>query len=136
MTVAAVLFDLDGTLVDTLPVCYVAFRRAVEMAGAPTMTDSEIHALFGPSEEGMLQRALPDDWERVVPAYFEAYEQLLSMCPAVIPEVGAALALLRQRRIRTGLVTGKSRSRRRCRCATSASTRRSRRSSAARLKVS
>ena len=49
MTLAAVLFDLDGTLVDTLPICYLAFRGALERAGAPTLTDAEIHALFGPS---------------------------------------------------------------------------------------
>src|SRR5437764_8388492 len=39
MTLAAVLFDLDGTLVDTLPICYLAFRGALEGAGAPTMTE-------------------------------------------------------------------------------------------------
>src|SRR5437867_12625634 len=109
MTLAAVLFDLDGTLVDTLPICYLAFRGALEGAGAPTVTDGEIHALFGPSEEGMLQRVLPDDWERALPGYFEEYGGLLASCPAVIPELGAALALLRERRVRTALVTGKSR---------------------------
>jgi pyrophosphatase PpaX len=103
-----VLFDLDGTLVDTLPVCYLAFREALVRAGAPAMTDAEIHALFGPSEEGMFQRALPNAWERALPAYFAEYERLLSMCPAVIPELGAALALLRARGVRTALVTGKS----------------------------
>ena len=108
MSLAAVLFDLDGTLVDTLPVCYLAFRRALERAGAPSLTDGEIHALFGPSEDGMLQRVLPDDWQSALPAYFEEYERLLPLCPTVIPELGAALALLRERRISTGLVTGKS----------------------------
>src|SRR2546426_4557966 len=93
MSLGAVLFDLDGTLVDTLPVCYLAFRGALERAGAPTMTDGEIHALFGPSEEGMMQRVLPEDWERVLPAYFEEYQRLLASCPAIIPELGAALAL-------------------------------------------
>ena len=65
------MFDLDGTLVDTLPVCYLAFRRALERVGAPSLTDAEIHALFGPSEEGMLQRVLPRDWEGALPAYFK-----------------------------------------------------------------
>ena len=109
MTLAAVLFDLDGTLVDTLPICYLAFRGALERAGAPTLTDAEIHTLFGPSEEGMMQRVLPDDWERVLPAYFEEYQRLLVSCPEVVPELAAGLALLRERRIRTALVTGKSR---------------------------
>lgn len=102
------LFDLDGTLVDTLPVCYLAFRRALERAGSPTLSDAEIHALFGPSEEGMMQRALPEDWQGALPLYFEEYERLLPMCPTVIPELKAALALLRERRIPMGLVTGKS----------------------------
>ena len=52
---------------------------------------------------------LPDDWERALPGYFEEYGGLLASCPAVIPELGAALALLRERRVRTALVTGKSR---------------------------
>jgi len=30
---AGALFDLDGTLVDTFAICYLAFRRAVERAG-------------------------------------------------------------------------------------------------------
>src|SRR5262249_40149596 len=77
MGLEAVMFDQDGTLVDTLPVCYVAFRRALERAGAAPMTDGEIHAMFGPSEEGMFQRVLPDDWQRALPAYFEEYERLL-----------------------------------------------------------
>ena len=109
MTLTAVLFDLDGTLVDTLPICYLAFRSALEGAGAATLTDDEIHALFGPSEEGMMQRVLPEDWERVLPAYFEDYQKLLASCPRVLPELTAALALLRKRGIRTALVTGKSR---------------------------
>ena len=108
MSLEAVMFDLDGTLVDTLPVCYLAFRRALERAGASPMPDGEIHAMFGPSEEGMLQRVLPEDWPRALPAYFEEYERLLAMCPAVIPELTAALAMLRTRGIRTALVTGKS----------------------------
>jgi phosphoglycolate phosphatase-like HAD superfamily hydrolase len=109
VTLTAVLFDLDGTLVDTLPICYLAFRGALERAGAATMTDDEIHALFGPSEEGMMQRVLPEDWERVLPTYFEEYQKLLASCPRVLPELTAALALLRKRGIHTALVTGKSR---------------------------
>jgi phosphoglycolate phosphatase-like HAD superfamily hydrolase len=106
---AAVLFDLDGTLADTLSVCYLAFRRAVTGVGGPPLGDAEIHALFGPSEDGMMQRVLPCGWEKALELYFGEYERLLPMCPTVVPELASALALLRPRRILTGLVTGKSR---------------------------
>src|SRR5207244_5815989 len=108
VVLAAVLFDLDGTLVNTLAVCYLAFRRALQRAGATPLSDAEIHALFGPSEDGMMRRVLPETWQSALPGYFEEYERLLPTCPTVIPELGAALALLRERRIPTGLVTGKS----------------------------
>src|SRR5437867_5690286 len=77
-------------------------------AGATPLSDAEIHALFGPSEDGMMRRVLPETWQSALPGYFEEYERLLPTCPTVIPELGAALALLRERRIPTGLVTGKS----------------------------
>jgi phosphoglycolate phosphatase-like HAD superfamily hydrolase len=106
---AAVLFDLDGTLVDTLPVCYVAFRGAVIAAGGRTLSDAEIHALFGPSEDGMMRRVLPHGWTQAIERYFEEYERLLPTCPAIGAEIATALTLLRERAVRTGLVTGKSR---------------------------
>jgi phosphoglycolate phosphatase-like HAD superfamily hydrolase len=56
----------------------------------------------------MLQRVLPNDWQRILPAYFGEYQRLLASCPVVVPELTAALALVRKRRLRTALVTGKS----------------------------
>jgi pyrophosphatase PpaX len=65
---AGAIFDLDGTLVDTLPVCFAAFRRAVERLRGPPYSDDAIRALFGPSEEGMMQRAMPGQWREAVAA--------------------------------------------------------------------
>jgi len=106
---AAVLFDLDGTLVDKFSVCYLAFRRAVVGVGGQQLSDAEVHALFGPSEDGMMRRVFPHGWEKALELYFDEYERLLPMCPTVIPELASALALLRPRRILTALVTGKTR---------------------------
>ena len=109
MTLRAVLFDLDGTIADTLQLCYLAFRNAVSQSGGRVLSDAEIHALFGPSEDGMMQRVLPDGWPAALDVYFGEYERLLPMCPAIVPELVSVLALLKTCRIRTGLVTGKSR---------------------------
>src|SRR3989442_11069455 len=109
MPLTGALFDLDGTLVDSFAVCYLAFQRAVERAGGGLLSDAEVYALFGPSEDGMMQRVLPACWEDALGLYFEEYERLLPMCPAVTADLASALELLRQRNIPVGLVTGKTR---------------------------
>src|SRR5438093_4657961 len=107
MTLGAVLFDLDGTLADTRPVCFVAFRNAVRGSGGPALSDAEIQALFGPSEDGMMQSVLPEVREKALALYFEEYQRQLRLCPAPFPEIVSALALLKERRVPAGLVTGK-----------------------------
>ena len=105
---AAVLFDLDGTLADTLAMSCLAFRRAVERADGRSLSDAEIKAHFGPSEDGMLQRVLPDGWQRAYDLYLDEFVRVLPTC-RVDDAMAAALRLLRQRRVRTAVVTGKSR---------------------------
>mgnify|MGYP001789072824 CR=1 FL=1 len=50
--IKAVIFDLDGTLGNTLPLCIQAFRQSVEPLINRSISDAEIIATFGPSEEG------------------------------------------------------------------------------------
>src|SRR3990172_2825597 len=52
MRVADLLFDLDGTLVDSAPVILESFRRAITATGAPLVTPldrSVIGAPLGPT---------------------------------------------------------------------------------------
>ena len=107
MRLAGAIFDLDGTLADTLPACYVAFRAACEGLGGPTYTNEQIRALFGPSEEGMLQRAMPERWEEGLSLLLQEYGRQLKDCSGVFPSVTSALRLLRERGTPLALVTGK-----------------------------
>jgi phosphoglycolate phosphatase-like HAD superfamily hydrolase len=104
---AGAIFDLDGTLADTLPACYAAFRAACQGFGGPAYTDAEIRGLFGPSEEGMVQRAMPHCWEAALALLLEEYGRHLALCPRVFPPVAAALERLRSWRVPLALVTGK-----------------------------
>ena len=118
----AVLFDFDGTLGDTLPLCVEAFHRAMEPILGRTLTDGEILATFGPSEEGTTAILLEQngiaattsagekspEYQRGLADYFRWYEELhptLSPRPfAGIPEL---LRQLKAAGIVLGLVTGK-----------------------------
>lgn len=107
MKLAGAIFDLDGTLADTLPACYAAFRAACEGLEGPTYTNEEIRGLFGPSEEGMLQRAMPERWQEGLTILLAEYQRHLNLCSGLFPSVTTSLQLLQERRTPLALVTGK-----------------------------
>lgn len=62
--IKAVIFDLDGTIGNTLPLCIKAFRSSIEPLINPKITDSEIIETFGPYEEGTLLALAPSHYEK------------------------------------------------------------------------
>src|SRR5260370_358089 len=52
MQIKAILFDLDGTLANTLPLCIKAYKHAFEHYLGHTVTDEEVTTHFGLTEEG------------------------------------------------------------------------------------
>jgi 2-phosphoglycolate phosphatase len=54
----ALLLDLDGTIADTLPHLFAAFRNGVQPLVRRPPTDAEILATFGPAERECLRRML------------------------------------------------------------------------------
>jgi len=105
---SAVIFDLDGTLTDTLPVAFSAFRAAVAAFTDRQFTDAELIATFGPSEDGILRRLVPDHWERCFERYVDEYAERHHACSAPFPGIEVALDLLKRRGVRLAVVTGKA----------------------------
>ena len=107
MQLDGVIFDLDGTLGDTLPVCFAAFRHAMSEFSSRRYTDDEIAALFGPSEEGIIRRLVPDRWQACLMTYLAAYDQESARNARLFPGIETALRLLKERGVATAIVTGK-----------------------------
>jgi HAD superfamily hydrolase (TIGR01549 family) len=105
--IAGIIFDLDGTLGDTLPLCIKAFRQAIEPLAARTLTDEEIIATFGPSEEGTIRLLIPDHYEEALTAYLQGYTAMHDLCPTPFPGIPELLNSLRKKGVRLALVTGK-----------------------------
>ncbi|MGN0301795.1 MAG: HAD family hydrolase [Anaerotardibacter sp.] len=57
----AFIFDLDGTLLDTLPDLVVTVNSALESMGYPTRTKEEILSFVGDGGRLLMTRALPSD---------------------------------------------------------------------------
>jgi len=109
MRLDGMIFDLDGTLADTLPACFAAFRRALAARGHRPLSDAEMMRYFGPSEDGIFMRLAPDDWQAYLAAYLAVYEEEQTKSSALFPGIEPLLARLRQRGLRLAIVTGKGR---------------------------
>lgn len=107
MQLDGMIFDLDGTLTDTFVVCFNAFRETIRCVLGRCPTDDEIFAHFGPSEEGMFQRWVPDRWESCLQIYLSLYEREHQRIGRVFPGVETALDALKSRGIPLAVVTGK-----------------------------
>jgi len=103
------IFDLDGTIANTLPLCIEAFRRSIEPLAQRQLSDAEIIATFGPSEEGTIMALAPDHYDQGIGSYLKYYEQLHSMCPSPFPGMTELLQQLRQQNFPLAMVTGKGR---------------------------
>lgn len=107
MNLRGLIFDFDGTLADTLPVCYIAFRKVFEEYLGNEFEDREIAQLFGPSETGILQRMIPDRWEGALQRYLELYQASHSSTNTEIPGVRTLLSMVMGNELPMAVVTGK-----------------------------
>ena len=104
---SGLIFDLDGTLADTLPVSYAAFRRTIREAAGSTWTNGEIHSRFGPSEEGVLSTLLGESSARAYELFLEFYRREHRRCPSPVLGMRELLGELTGSGVRCAIVTGK-----------------------------
>jgi len=108
MQITGAIFDLDGTIINTLPIVIEAFRTAITHFVNRPFTDEEIVSLFGPDEAGVIRRAIPDHWKEGLAIYLREYEMLFTQRNiGAFPGVEDALKLLKSHGIRMAVVTGK-----------------------------
>ncbi|HEX8466092.1 MAG TPA: HAD family hydrolase [Abditibacterium sp.] len=108
---AAVIFDFDGTLADSIPAICVAFNTALEPLLGRTFSREEVVARFGPTDQGMLAIELrdfaPEVLDAAIETYFAAYTRAQNTVVAfegienLISELHGRFPL--------GIMTGKSR---------------------------
>ena len=109
--IRCVLLDLDGTLIDTWELYLRAMERTLEEIGHGKIPVDRLASLRLNSEPRLLGYFVPQD--EVVSAhqrFLANYHSLHETCfGGIYPGVTELLTSLRNRGIRTGIVTGKSR---------------------------
>ncbi len=110
MHLRAILFDLDGTIGNTLPVVLQALQETFRKYGGREYTGPEIVAMFGPSEEGVIRPRVPvPHFQAALQHYLDRYTALHAAAAEPFPGMLDLLASLKQAGVRLGIVTGKGR---------------------------
>ncbi len=113
MRIRAVLFDLDGTLLDTLVDLAAALNRALAQLGLPQHSRQACCHLVGDGARLLCERALPDDErrpeqiERLLHLFSADYAQNWAVATRVFDGIDALLAGLRARGVRLGVLSNK-----------------------------
>ncbi len=112
---SAVIFDLDGTLVDSAGEIALALNRVLGELGLPSMARKDVEGLIGRGVHSLVERALKQlgAQETHVAAAVERFEQhyaaTVGTDATLFAGVQPGLALLARARIPMGVVTNKPR---------------------------
>lgn len=113
MTRAAILFDLDGTLIDSAPDLHAAAARMLEAEGQPPLSPNQIRAFIGNGVPKLVERIIGAadmdmaDHGRLTEAFLDHYNANPTQLTRVYPDVMATLDALCERGFAMGLCTNK-----------------------------
>jgi phosphoglycolate phosphatase len=108
---AGVLFDLDGTLLDSAPDFVVALDQLRQARGLPPVAPARVREVVSKGSRAMLGAAFPrlDAAARdaLVPEFLDTYEALIGRHARLFDGVAELLQALEQAGSRWGIVTNK-----------------------------
>lgn len=109
--VRAVLFDLDGTLLDTAPDLIDAVNRLRAQQGLPAIADDQFRPYVSKGGGAMIAAAFPhlDEAARapLLPIFLDLYRQHIARHTRLFPGFAETLTALQTGKIRLGIVTNK-----------------------------
>lgn len=106
------IFDLDGTLLDTLPDLVELTNAALNEQGFPSRTTDEIHSFVGNGARALMYQAVPADAtteqaEAAMRRWMELYPVIGNKLTEPYPHIEEALAELAARGINLGVLSNK-----------------------------
>ena len=104
--IEGVIWDIDGTLADTIPMIVTALQDVIAGYTGEHHSSAEIQALFGPTEEGLLRNQVGDDWPEAFEQFLAAYSDAHADVGG-FPGVHTVIDRLAERAIPMAVVTGK-----------------------------
>lgn len=109
----AVIFDMDGTILDTLEDICASINAALQSEGYPARTIEEVRQMVGNGNRKLAERAVPagagaDAAERVFRAFHAHYRVHAADHTKIYSGIEPLIAELRRRGMRTAVVSNKA----------------------------
>lgn len=113
MTLQAVLFDLDGTLLDTAPDFYSTVNALRAEEGLTALADEQIRAVVSNGARALVSMAFELEFsapgfDRLHKRLLEIYSQQLAVATQPFPGIVETLQFMAERGLPWGIVTNKS----------------------------
>ncbi|WP_078864173.1 phosphoglycolate phosphatase [Streptomyces sp. AcH 505] len=111
--VQAIIFDLDGTLVDSAEDLQAALNQLLSELRLCSIGAEEIKAMIGDGVPKLVERGLaaangdPEKADVWVPRFLEIYQQNPAALTRCYPDVRETLGMLHRRKFKLGVVTNK-----------------------------
>ncbi|MDP0498593.1 MAG: HAD family hydrolase [Verrucomicrobiota bacterium JB022] len=105
---AAVLYDLDGTLIDHFDVIYRCYCYALEQLGLPPVTFEKVKASVGGSIPVTMGKLIPQEYvDEAVKLFRQRYEQIWQQDIHILPGVRELLQRFQAEGVLQGMLTNK-----------------------------
>ena len=110
--ISTVLFDLDGTLVDTAPDLGYALNLQLEKHGKPTLSDATIRPVASHGSRGLIGLGFgvtpaDTDFLALRDEYLALYDQVFTRSPKLFDGMDDVLNILEKQQLKWGIVTNK-----------------------------
>lgn len=106
---STVLFDLDGTLANTIPLIVASYRHALSSHGLPVPEEPELRGWIGRTVVDIFTERHPEQAESIVAEYTRWNVAHLSALVETYPGIAELLADLASAGVRIGVATSKRR---------------------------
>ena len=107
--ISAVFFDLDGTLLDTVPGIMSALNGVLARYGYPLVTEQDTRAFVGNGAKKLVERAVPP-WapvEKILMEFRADYAKYAHASTREYADMGGLISVLKAKGVKLAVITNK-----------------------------